>query len=134
MKGKVQAIADWPTAKNQKQFFGPGFVLPEVCTGFLLPGSTRIPAASNNTLCGWGNAKRRSAAFSAPCVGHQCWHRAEANHTNADVLSRRLCTTDGCRHCEHTKARERELWEQVCTTAQQGEVTCQGLQIVSQAD
>ena len=35
--------------------------------------------------------------------------RAGARHSNADAMSRRPCTADGCRHCERREEREREL-------------------------
>ena len=39
-------------------------------------------------------------------------HRAGAQHSNADALSRRPCAADGCHHCERRESREHELCEE----------------------
>ncbi|KAL1272916.1 hypothetical protein QQF64_028778 [Cirrhinus molitorella] len=36
-------------------------------------------------------------------------HRAGSGHQNADALSRRPCSADGCRYCDKREARDREL-------------------------
>lgn len=64
-------------------------------------------------------------------------HRAGARHSNADAMSRRPCTADGCRHCERREGRERELRaeEGVCATVcrASGPVCCE-LQTVDVAE
>eukprot|EP00063_Salmo_salar_P080830 XP_014055665.1 PREDICTED: uncharacterized protein LOC106604999 [Salmo salar] len=64
-------------------------------------------------------------------------HRAVACHSNADAMSRRPCTADGCRHCERREGRERELCaeEGVCATVcwVSGPVCCE-LQTVDVAE
>jgi len=53
-------------------------------------------------------------------------HRAGARHANADALSRRPCSEDGCRHCERRESREEELLsqEEGCSAV---EVVCREL-------
>lgn len=64
-------------------------------------------------------------------------HRAGARHSNADAMSRRPCTADGCRHCEQREGRERALSaeEGVCATVCRvsGPVCCE-LQTVDVAE
>ena len=59
-------------------------------------------------------------------------HRAGAQHSNADALSRRPCAADGCHHCERRESREHELCEeeQQQKSVRQAEVVdCRELQI-----
>ena len=56
-------------------------------------------------------------------------HRADARHTNAEVLSLRPCTAEGCRCCEKKEACEVELRveEQGCASLQPAEGVCREL-------
>ena len=64
-------------------------------------------------------------------------HRAGAQHSNADALSRRPCAADGCHHCERRESRELELCEeeqqqQQLKAVRRAEVVdCRELQMVS---
>ena len=61
-------------------------------------------------------------------------HRAGAQHSNADALSRRPCAMDGCSYCERRDSREHELCEeqQQQQVVRQAEVVvCRELQTVS---
>ena len=60
-------------------------------------------------------------------------HRAGAQHSNADALSRRPCAADGCHHCERRESREHELCEEEQQKAvRRAEVVdCRELQMVS---
>lgn len=59
-------------------------------------------------------------------------HRAGERHSNADALSRRPCSVQECKYCEHREARELELsWkvdgndepEMVCWELREVDVT-----------
>lgn len=43
------------------------------------------------------------------CYEFVVTHRAGERHSNADALSRRPCSADGCRYCDHREAREKEM-------------------------
>src|SRR4029434_3872452 len=64
-------------------------------------------------------------------------HRAGAQHSNADALSRRACAADGCHHCERRESRELELCEeeqqqqQLKAVRRAEMVDCRELQMVS---
>uniref|UniRef100_A0A8C5APC8 Gypsy retrotransposon integrase-like protein 1 n=1 Tax=Gadus morhua TaxID=8049 RepID=A0A8C5APC8_GADMO len=51
-------------------------------------------------------------------------HRAGVRHANADALSRRPCSQDGCRNCERRESREKELCSQ--------EEGCSSVEVASQ--
>ncbi|KAG7517886.1 hypothetical protein JOB18_018680 [Solea senegalensis] len=57
-------------------------------------------------------------------------HRAGAQHSNSDTLSRRPCATEGCRYCEKREERENELAQ----PENPAQLSCRMLQVVDTPD